>query len=80
MGEYEHWSFEGGAKMKGTIITGEEVLKRISKGEWDEVKNIYAIYSAGKMDITPIVSRSLEAIINDYNDPKIVFIEITKED
>ena len=66
--------------MKGTIITGEEVLKRISKGEWDEVKNIYAIYSAGKMDITPIVSRSLEAIINDYNDPKIVFIEITKED
>lgn len=66
--------------MKGTIITGEEVLKRISKGKWDEVKNIYAIYSAGKMDITPIVSRSLGAIINDYNDPKIVFIEITKEE
>lgn len=65
--------------MKGTIISGEEVLKRISKGEWDEVKNIYAIYSVGKMDITPIVSRSLGAIINDYNDPKIVFIEITNE-
>ena len=66
--------------MKGIIITGEEVLKRISKGEWDAVKNIYAIYSAGKMDITPIVSRALGAIINDYNDPKIVFIEITKEE
>lgn len=66
--------------MKGTIISGEEVLKRVSTGEWDEVKNIYAIYSVGKMDITPIVSRSLGAIINDYNDPKIVFIEITKEE
>lgn len=66
--------------MKGTIISGEEVLKRISKGEWDVIENIYAIYSAGKMDITPIISRSLGAIINDYNDPKIVFIEITKEE
>lgn len=66
--------------MKGTIISGEDVLKRISKGEWDAVKNIYAIYSAGKMDITPIVNRNLGAIINDYNDPKIIFIEITKEE
>ena len=66
--------------MKGTIISGEEVLKHIYKGEWDELKNIYAIYSAGKMDIIPIVSRSLWAIINDYNDPKIIFIEITKEE
>lgn len=66
--------------MKGTIISGEEVLKRVSTGEWDEVKNIYAIYSTGKMDITPIVSRSLGAIINDYNDPKIIFIEIAKEE
>jgi hypothetical protein len=66
--------------MKGTIISGEEVLKRIYAGEWDTVKNIYAIYSAGKMDITPIVSQTLGAIINDYNDPKIVFIEITKEE
>lgn len=66
--------------MNGTIITGEEVLERISKGAWDAVKNIYAIYSAGKVEITPIVSRSLGAIINDYNDPKIIFIEITKED
>lgn len=24
--------------MKGTIISGEDVLKRISKGEWDAVK------------------------------------------
>ena len=66
--------------MKGTIISGEEVWKRVSTGEWDAVKNIYAIYSAGKMDITSIVNRSLRAIINDYNDPKIVFIEITKEE
>lgn len=66
--------------MKGTIITGEEVLKRISAGEWDAVKNICAIYFAGRMDITPIISRSLGAIINDYNDPKIIFIEITKEE
>jgi len=67
--------------MKGTIISGEEVLKRISKGEWDAVKNIYAIYSpTGNVNITPIVSRSLGAIINDYNDPKIIFIEIAKEE
>lgn len=68
--------------MKGTIISGEEVLKRISKGEWDAVKNIYAIYSVsvGRVDITPIVNRALGAIVNDYNDPKIIFIEIMKEE
>lgn len=66
--------------MKGTIISGEELLKRVSTGEWDAVKDIYAIYSVGKVDITPIANRALGAIINDYNDPKIVFIEITKEE
>lgn len=66
--------------MKGTIISGEELLKRVSTGEWDAVKDIYAIYSVGRVDITPIVNRALGAIINDYNDPKIVFIEITKEE
>lgn len=66
--------------MKGTIISGEEVLKRISKGELDAVKNIYAIYSVGKVEITPIASQYLGAIINDYNDSKIIFIEITKEE
>ena len=66
--------------MKGTIISGEEVLKRISIGEWNAVKDIYAIYSAGNINITPIVNQKLGGIVNDYNDPNIMFIEIIREE
>lgn len=66
--------------MKGIIISGEEVLKRVSTGEWDAVKNIYAIYSVGNVNIIPIVNLKMGAIVNDYNDPHIMFIEITKEE
>lgn len=67
--------------MKGTIIPGEEVLKRISTGKWDAVKNICAIYSpVGNVGINLILNLTLGSIINDYNDPNIVFIEITKEE
>lgn len=66
--------------MKGTIISGEEVLKRISTGELDAVKNIYAIYSAGNINITPITKYYLGNVMNDCKDPKIIFIELTKEE
>ena len=66
--------------MKGTIISGEEVLKRVSTGKWNAVKGIYAIYApVGNVSITPIINRSLGGIINDYSDPKIMFIEIEEE-
>lgn len=67
--------------MKGTIISGEEVLKRISTGEFNVVKNIYAIYTpAGNVSITPITKYYLGNIMNDCKDPKILFIEIIKEE
>ena len=35
--------------MKGTIISGEEVLKRISTGKWDAVKKyLRYLFSCGK--------------------------------
>lgn len=66
--------------MKGTIISGEEVLKLLSKGDFNEIKNIYVIYIVGNVIIAPIVSEKIGAFINDYNDPKIIFIKITKEE
>lgn len=66
--------------MKGTIISGEEILKRVSTGEWNAVKNIYSIKSVGRIEIIPIAGQVLGAIISDCNDPKVVFVELTKEE
>lgn len=66
--------------MKGTIISGDEVLKLISTGEFNEVKNIYAICVDGGTYIAPIVSEKIGALINDYSNPDIIFIKITKEE
>ena len=65
--------------MKGTIITGEKVLKRVFTGEWDAIKNIYSIKSVGRIEIIPIAGQLLGAIINDCHDPKVVFVELIKE-
>lgn len=64
--------------MKGTIISGEEVLKTIASGDLENTLKIYEIYKSGLTQIELISGMSLETVLKDCNDENIIFIKIEK--
>ena len=64
--------------MKGTIISGEEVLKIIASGDFENLSKIYEIYSSGSLIIRPISNMYLCTVIKDCYADDLMFIKIEK--
>lgn len=72
--------------MKGTIISGEEVLKIIASGDLENISKIYEIYSTGPIQSGSIIdgwfgsisNLYLETVIKDCYDDNLTFIKIEK--
>ena len=62
--------------MKGTIISGEEVLKIIASGDLENLSKIYEIYKTGPIQIGAITNMYLETVIKDCYDENLMFIKI----
>ena len=64
--------------MKGTIISGEEVLKIIASGDCENISKIYAICMDRLIQTGPIAELYLGSILKACHDENLIFIKIEK--
>lgn len=65
--------------MKGTIISGEEVLKVLGQGDLEELQMIYEVGSmGGPVELCRCCNRETRNLINDCREGRVIFLKIER--
>lgn len=64
--------------MKGTIISGEEVLKILGEGDLKKLEHIYCIIDGGPLELIRCGYRETYRLIRDCQEDKVIFIKIKR--
>lgn len=65
--------------MKGTIISGEEVLKILGEGNLEKLEHIYCIIGGGgPLELSRCGYRETHRLIKDCQEDKVIFIKIER--
>ena len=66
--------------MKGTIISGEEVLKILGEGDLEKLRNVYEmVYEGGPIDLRRCGCCEVHRLIKDcHGNDDVIFIKVER--